>query len=82
MQQVADAELVVGIVGRMGVDTASVFKWTAEVLHSLHYSSHRVKITDYLKSRSFEGINLIEDTVEGRYESYICLLYTSDAADD
>lgn len=59
-----DAELVIGIVGRMGVDTADVFKWIAEVLHSLHYKSSRIKLTDFLKTKKFDGIELYEDTIE------------------
>ncbi|WP_367397129.1 anti-phage dCTP deaminase [Ruegeria atlantica] len=71
LEKVADAELVVGIVGRMGVDTGAVYQWIAEVLHSLHYESHRIKITDFLKSRPFEDIELKEDPIEARYDSYI-----------
>jgi len=71
MDKVADAELVVGIVGRMGVDTGSIYSWISEVLHSLRYSSHRIKITDFLKTKKFDGIELNEATIEDRYRSYI-----------
>lgn len=71
MEKVVDAELVVGIVGRMGVDTSSVFRWMEDVLHSLRYRSHRIKLTDFLKSRTFDGIHLDETSIERRYKTYI-----------
>lgn len=71
MHKVADAELVIGIVGRMGVDTKAVFRWASEVLHTLRYESHHIKVTDYLKTKKFDGIELNDDLVELRYASYI-----------
>lgn len=70
VQNVADAEIIVGLVGRMGVDTGQVCTWISEILHSLHYKPHRIKITDYLKLKEFD-FTLNETTIEGRYESYI-----------
>lgn len=66
-----DAELVIALVGRIGVNTKSVRNWVTEALHALHYRSTTIKITDYLKEKSFTDIELNEDTVEDRYSSYI-----------
>lgn len=70
MQNVADPEIVVGIVGRMGVDTRRVVGWLSDSLHSMHYQPHHIKITDYLKTKSFD-FTVNESTIEDRYESYI-----------
>lgn len=71
MQVVDDAELVVGLVGRIGVNTADVAIWITEILHSLRYDSRKIKITDYLETKKFSGIELRSDTIENRYKSYI-----------
>ena len=81
MQVVSDTELVIGIVGRMGVNTSEVVSWLTEVLHGVRYDAKTVKITEYLKSKEFDAIELggkkfdaiklDEKTIEGRYESYI-----------
>lgn len=71
MHKIADAELIIGVVGRMGVDTKAVYQWIAETLHSLHYTSHHIKVTDFLKTKDFPCINLTEKPIEARYESYI-----------
>ena len=70
MTNVVDAELVVGIVGRIGVDTKSVFSWAQRALHALHYKSHRVKMTEFLKTKTFD-FELDVSSVEARYDSYI-----------
>jgi cytidine deaminase len=70
MRNVADAELVVGIVGRMGVNTSAVEKWITEVLHSLHYQSHPIKITNFLETKDF-GFDLKQNPIEDRYETHI-----------
>ncbi|MGM0740151.1 MAG: anti-phage dCTP deaminase [Pseudomonadota bacterium] len=71
MQQVADAELIVGLVGRIGVDTKAVCEWISEVLHMLRYDSERIKVTDFLQTKDFEGIRLDQSTVEDRYKTFI-----------
>lgn len=68
---VRDAELVVGIVGRMGVDTKRVCDWVSEALHVLRYQSQRIKITDYFTMHHIPDIDLRDETVEDRYHSYI-----------
>ena len=70
MQPVVDPELVIGIVGRMGVDTGTVFKWLETELHKLHYTSHRIKLTDLIKNGGF-GFDLKSEPIEDRYTTYI-----------
>jgi cytidine deaminase len=54
----------------MGVDTKAVYKWVERTLHSLHYDSHHIKLTDYLKTKNFD-FELEEKPIEKRYETYI-----------
>lgn len=70
MEKVVDAELVIGLVGRLGADMPMVLKRIEETLHSLHYKHHHIKLTDYIKdpARRFE---LTETPVEKRYQTYI-----------
>lgn len=70
LTNVKDAELVVGIVGRIGVDTPKVYKWLEQQFHALHYNSRHVKVTDFLKTKDF-GFNLLDNPVEDRYVSRI-----------
>jgi cytidine deaminase len=67
---VTDPELVIGLVGRLGVDTKNVSKLVSEQLRALHYDSVTIKITDYLKTKKFE-IDVKDQKIEERYESYI-----------
>lgn len=68
---VRDAELVIGIVGRMGVDTKTVCGWVSEALHVLRYHSKYIKITDYFQVQKIPDVDLSDETVEDRYNSYI-----------
>ncbi|MGZ2260076.1 anti-phage dCTP deaminase [Roseobacter sp. A03A-229] len=70
MSRVKDAELVVGIVGRIGVDTKSVVAAIQRELHALHYTSKNVKLTDYLSSKEFE-FELVDAPIDKRYGSRI-----------
>lgn len=67
MSRVKDAELVVGIVGRIGVDTKSVVAAIQRELHALHYTSKNVKLTDYLVSKDFD-FELVDAPIDKRYE--------------
>lgn len=70
MEKVVDAELVIGLVGRLGADMPIVIKRIKDTLHSLHYAHHHIKLTDFVKDPKF-GFELVEAPVEKRYESYI-----------
>lgn len=70
MEKVVDAELIVGLVGRLGADMPAVIKRVQDTLHSLHYKHHHIKLTDFVKDPKF-GFELVEAPVEKRYESYI-----------
>lgn len=63
-------ELVVGIVGKMGVDTVVASRWISEMLHSLHYTSQIIKLTDYLTEIDV-GVALEDAPIEARYQSRI-----------
>ncbi|MBT3141368.1 hypothetical protein KL867_09915 [Ruegeria litorea] len=63
-------EIVVGIVGRMGVDTVVAAQWIDQVLHSLHYTSHVIKLTDYLHEVDV-GVKLEDSRIEQRYQTRI-----------
>ena len=70
MKNVADPEIVIGIVGRMGVNTLAVGEWIDEILHSLHYKSSKIKLTDYLQEVSLTT-PVKGSPIEERYKSYI-----------
>ncbi len=70
MHKTADPELVIGIVGRIGVDTQTVFSWIQQTLHALHYSTNHIKLTNYLKTKQFD-IEIKDAPIEERYRSYI-----------
>lgn len=69
-RSVYDPELVIGIVGRIGVDTKAVTSWIRKELHALHYKSATIKITDFLKTKDFD-FELEDNPVENRYTSRI-----------
>jgi deoxycytidylate deaminase len=70
VRKIADPELVIGIVGRIGVDTQNVYSWLEQILHALHYTTHHIKITNYLKTKQFE-VAIVDSPIEQRYRSYI-----------
>lgn len=70
MSRVRDAELVVGIVGRIGVDTKAVVSAIQRELHALRYTSKNIKLTDYLLSKDFD-FQLDESPIDRRYGSRI-----------
>ncbi|NBB81092.1 MAG: hypothetical protein GVY36_16905 [Verrucomicrobia bacterium] len=70
LSNVRDAELVIGIVGRIGVDTRAVTSWIERELHALHYACHPIKITDYLLTKGFD-FELKDSPIEDRYTSRI-----------
>lgn len=70
MEKVVDAELVVGLVGRLGADMPMVTKRIEETLHGLHYKHHHIKLTEYIKDPA-RRFDLVETPVEKRYQTYI-----------
>jgi cytidine deaminase len=68
--QPKDAEIVVGIVARIGVDTKAVVKSVSEELVKYGYSVEEIHVTDLLKGFSSK-LNLIPNPTYERYESYI-----------
>ena len=70
MEKVVDAELVIGLVGRLGANMPTVTKQIEGTLHSLYYKHHHIKLTDFVKTTGFD-FELVETPVEKRYESYI-----------
>lgn len=73
MSQIAFPELVIGVVGRMGVDTIEAAEWIEAILHQLHYSSHTIKLTDYLHEVNLGSLGVtLEDTpLDARYRTRI-----------
>lgn len=63
-------ELVIGIVGRMGVDTVAAARWIDATLHTLHYHSNVIKLTDYLTEVDV-GVPLKNEPIEQRYQTRI-----------
>ncbi len=51
MISLVDPELIVGIVGRLGIDTNGIFNAIKEALHTLRYETHRIKITDFVRAK-------------------------------
>ena len=65
-----DAELFVGIVARIGVDTKQVVAALERELKEYRYRVHEIKVTVPLKA--FEGkFELRDRPIEARYDSYI-----------
>lgn len=69
-QQLKDAELVIGLVGRMGVETKDVIGLLSECLNSLKYKVVHIKLTDFVKEPRF-NFGLKESPAEERYRTYI-----------
>ncbi|OOY16702.1 anti-phage dCTP deaminase [Thioclava sp. DLFJ4-1] len=67
---VASPELVIGIVGRIGVDTVEVSSWLKQELHSLYYKSRVIKLTDHLKEVDV-GVKLQDSPAEARFDTRI-----------
>ncbi len=65
-----DAELVVGIVARIGVDTKAIVRSIKRELENYKYTVYEVHVTDLLKAFS-PPLNLVEAPSEQRYSSYI-----------
>lgn len=63
-------ELVVGIVGRIGVDTVEVCRWLKEELHGVYYPSEIIKLTEYLHEVDV-GVELKENPPEQRVRTRI-----------
>lgn len=66
----SDAELFIGIVAQIGVDTKKVVDTIRDELIQYKYTSHDIHITDFIKSFP-KKIPLDDSTLEKRYSSYI-----------
>ena len=69
-EQPRNAELFVGIVARMGVDTRALSELLAELLHEYNYEVVEIKLTDVLKEWELFA-DLPQSPLESRYEAYI-----------
>lgn len=78
-----DAELVVAIVARIGVDTKTVMASISNELRKYRYEVYEIHLTDFLKAFA-ANFQLIETPVEERYSSYItaCNRFRADAGND
>lgn len=65
-----DAELVIGLVARIGVDTREVVGSIKHELSKYHYSVEEIHVTDQLKAFS-PPLSLVQSPAESRYSSYI-----------
>lgn len=65
-----DPEIIIGIVGKIGTDIKVAVDLIKQCLNSLCYSSHHIKLTDFL-AQGLEGISTAESPLEERYKSYI-----------
>lgn len=78
-----DAELVVGIVARIGVDTRAIVSSVTQELERYGYIVSEIHVTELLKAFS-SILRLIEKPLEERYSSYIdvCNKLRSDTASE
>jgi deoxycytidylate deaminase len=65
-----DAELIVGLVARIGVDTGGIVQTIRTELEQYKYIVHEIKVTNLLDAFS-DHLNLIKTPREKRYFSYI-----------
>ena len=65
-----DAELMIGLVARIGVDTRAASRSTKEVLSGFGYDVEEVHVTDLLDP-FYDRLGLVRSPAEARYESYI-----------
>ena len=65
-----DAELIIGLVARIGVDTRAASNAIAKVLSKFEYSVEELHVTDLLDPFS-DRLGLVHSPAETRYESYI-----------
>ena len=65
-----DAELVVGLVARIGVDTKTIVETIRKELISYNYQVLQVHVTDSLGDLS-STLPLVQTPIEARYHSYI-----------
>lgn len=66
----ADAELIIGIVARIGVDTPEVVKSLKEELQAYEYDAVEIHITDLLSGFK-KSLNIVPSPADKRYESLI-----------
>lgn len=73
MPQIKFPELVVGLVGRIGVDTVEAADWVDGALHKLFYKSDVIKLTDYLNELDLNDhdIELVDSPLDRRLETRI-----------
>lgn len=69
-EQPRNAELFIGLVARMGVDTREFSELVAELLHEYKYESVEIKLSDVFKEWD-RFSDLPQSPVESRYEAYI-----------
>jgi deoxycytidylate deaminase len=69
-EQPRNAELFIGLVARMGVDTREFSELTAELLHEYDYEVIEIKLSDVLKELKLFS-DLPQSPVESRYDAYI-----------
>lgn len=67
---VNDAELVIGVVGKIGTDTKAVFRWVKTALQNLNYDLRLIKLTQHIKETTF-STEIVETPVEKKYDTYI-----------
>ena len=69
-EQPRDAELFIGLVARMGVDTQAFSEKVAEILQEFEYEVVEIKLTDVLKEWD-RFSELPQAPPESRYDAYI-----------
>lgn len=69
-EQPRNAELFIGLVARMGVDTRSFSEIIAELLHDYEYEVIEIKLTDVFKEWELFA-DLPQTPLEDRYEAFI-----------
>ncbi|AXC49178.1 hypothetical protein DRW48_05310 [Paracoccus suum] len=70
LTQLKGAELVIGLVGRMGVETKDVVEILTQCLSSLNYLTSHIKLTDLVKEERL-NFDIVENPIEKRYQTYI-----------
>lgn len=67
----SQSELVIGLVGPVGIDLTEVYRDLAQALSQYKYTSHEIHLTDQLRELDWEDPGLVEEPADERIWSYM-----------
>jgi deoxycytidylate deaminase len=67
----SQSEIVIGLVGPVGIDLAEVYRDLAQALSRYQYTSHEIHLTDQLRGLDWADPRLVEEPADERIWSYM-----------